>query len=99
MGRLIFKDLSKERFKTNRNVVISEAYDTNNELFGYSIAEQLVTKEDDGKELKLFLKGGLGIVDRKGLAKLKLAVDEACEKAGITKEDLVDVVLSETEKF
>lgn len=82
MGRLTYKELSKQRFKEQRNVVISEAFDRDNNPLGYSIAEQLIT-EEDGKEIKVFLKGGLGIVDEKGLLQLKEAVDNACIKLGL----------------
>lgn len=82
MGKLTYKELSKQKFKEQRNVVISEAFDRDNNPLGYSIAEQLVT-EEDGKEIKVFLKGGLGIVDEKGLLQLKEAVDNACIKLGL----------------
>lgn len=82
MGRLMYKELSKQKFKEQRNVVISEAFDKENNCLGYSIAEQLVTNED-GKEIKVFLKGGLGIVDKDGLLALHNAVSVACEKAGL----------------
>ena len=85
MGRLIYKELSKQKFKEQRNVVISEAFDRENKSLGYSIAEQLVT-EEDGKEIKVFLKGGLGIVDAEGLLQLKEAVDNACIKLGLITE-------------
>ena len=75
MGRLTYKELSKQKFKEQRNVVISEAFDRDNNPLGYSIA--------DGKEIKVFLKGGLGIVDEKGLLQLKEAVDNACIKLGL----------------
>lgn len=85
MGRLTYKELSKQKFKEQRNVVISEAFDRDNNSLGYSIAEQLIT-EEDGKEIKVFLKGGLGIVDEKGLLQLKEAVDNACIKLGLITE-------------
>lgn len=85
MGRLTYKELSKCKFKEQRNVVISEAFDRENKSLGYSIAEQLVT-EEDGKEIKVFLKGGLGIVDAEGLLQLKEAVDNACIKLGLITE-------------
>ena len=82
MGRLTYKELSKQKFKEQRNVVISEAFDRENKSLGYSVAEQLVT-EEEGKEIKVFLKGGLGIVDADGLLQLKNAVDNACIKLGL----------------
>lgn len=82
MGRLTYKELSKQKFKEQRNVVISEAFDRENKSLGYSVVEQLVT-EEEGKEIKVFLKGGLGIVDAEGLLQLKEAVDNACIKLGL----------------
>ena len=85
MGRVRYKELSKCTFKEQRNVVISEAKKKKNKSLGYSVAEQLVT-EEDGKEIKVFLKGGLGIVDAEGLLQLKEAVDNACIKLGLITE-------------
>lgn len=83
MGRLRFNEISKERFKESRNVVISEAIDCNTgETIGYSISEQLVSLEGD-REVKVFLKGGLGIVDGGGLLELKKAVDKAISHIGL----------------
>lgn len=82
MGRLTFRELSSKRFKDRRNVVISEAYNSETNKVGYSVAEQLVT-EEDGKETKVFLKGSLGILDEDGLLALLDCVLEACEAVGL----------------
>ena len=82
MARLRYNELAKARIKEQRNVVISEAIDKDNHLLGYSVAEQLVTYED-GKEVKLFLKSGLGILSDEGLLELKQAVDIACERLNL----------------
>lgn len=82
MGRLTFRELSSRRFKDRRNVVISEAYNSETNKVGYSVAEQLVT-EEDGKETKVFLKGSLGILDEDGLIALLDCVLEACEAVGL----------------
>lgn len=82
MGRLTFRELSSKRFKDRRNVVISEAYNSETNKVGYSVAEQLVT-EEDGKETKVFLKGSLGILDEDGLIALLDCVLEACEAIGL----------------
>ena len=37
MGRLTYKELSKQKFKEQRNIVISEAFDKENKSLGYSI--------------------------------------------------------------
>lgn len=84
MGKLNFKELSNKKYKEQRNIVISEAFDTDNSLKGYSIAEQLVAQEGEN-QIAIFLKGGLGIVDEQGLLQLKEAVDEACAKIGLLK--------------
>lgn len=84
MGKLSFKELSNKKYKEQRNIVISEAFDTDNSLKGYSIAEQLVAQEGEN-QIAIFLKGGLGIVDKQGLLQLKEAVDEACAKIGLLK--------------
>lgn len=101
MGGLSFKSLSRERFKEKRNIVISEVYNKYNEeegkVLGYAVKEQFVV-EEKGKQTGIYLKGGLGILDRKGLARLKLAVDKACEKAGINTEELEDATYEETKE-
>ena len=84
MGKLNFKELANKKYKEQRNIVISEAFDTDNRLKGYSIAEQLVAQEGEN-QIAIFLKGGLGIVDEQGLLQLKEAVDEACAKIGLLK--------------
>lgn len=82
MGRLNFRELSSKRFKDRRNIVISEAYNSETNKVGYSVAEQLVT-EEDGKETKVFLKGSLGILNEDGLIALLDCVLEACEAVGL----------------
>ena len=85
MGRLTYRELSSQRFKDKRNVVISEAYDDAKNKVGYSISEQLVTDED-GAETRVFLKNGLGIVDEDGLLSLLSCVIEACDEVGLLEE-------------
>lgn len=80
MGRLNYNELSKRRFKERRNIVISEARNVKtNDLEGYAVTEQLVT-EENGKEVRIFLKGGLGLVDKEGLIQLRDCLNEAIEK-------------------
>ena len=53
MGRLNYNELSKRRFKEQRNIVISEARNVKtNDLEGYAVTEQLVT-EENGKEVRI----------------------------------------------
>lgn len=80
MGRLNYNELSKRRFKERRNIVISEARNVKtNDLEGYAVTEQLVT-EENGKEVRIFLKDGLGLVDKEGLILLRECLNEAIEK-------------------
>lgn len=94
MARLRYTEISKRRFKPSRNVVISKATGKDG-VMGYSIAEQLVA-EEQGNETKVFMRGGLGIVDRAGLFALKEAVDEACNQ--ITGECTCDVCSCDSER-
>lgn len=80
MGRLNYTELSKRKFKPQRNIVISETRNIKtNDLEGYAVTEQLIT-EENGKEVRIFLKGGLGLVDREGLIQLRDCLNEAIEK-------------------
>ena len=79
MGRLKYLELAKARIKPQRNVVISKTIDSENNFFGYSITEQLVTNEGE-RETKVFLRNGLGILNREGLEQLRNAIDETLEK-------------------
>ena len=84
MGRLNYNELSKRRFKEQRNIVISEARNVKtNDLEGYAVTEQLVT-EENGKEVRIFLKGGLGLVDKEGLIQLRDCLNEAIEKTNLS---------------
>lgn len=76
MGRLRFKEITKERIKPKRNIVISEAYNEKNERIGFAVSEQLVDKNDDGTETKVFLKGGLGIISEEGIYNMFLALEK-----------------------
>lgn len=79
MGRLKYLELAKERIKPQRNVVISKTIDSENNFLGYSITEQLVINEGE-RETKVFLRNGLGILNREGLEQLRNAIDETLEK-------------------
>lgn len=79
MGRLKYLELAKARIKPQRNVVISETIDSENNFLGYSITEQLVTNEGE-RETKVFLRNGLGILNREGLEQLRDAINETLEK-------------------
>lgn len=85
MGRLTYKEISKQKFKDQRNVVISKVYNVENKFIGYSVAEQFVG-EESGNEIKVFLRGGLGILSNEGLLQLKEAVDKAVKNEGLLKQ-------------
>lgn len=95
MGRLNYSEVAKGRIKEQRNLVISEVSDRDGNELGCSIAEQLVT-EEGGKEVKLFLKGGLGIVSKEGLLQIKSIVDCACDKLGLLTD--VDKAVADEQK-
>lgn len=78
MGRLSRKEIAKVRFKDTRNLVISETYNSSGRFVGYSVSEQLVVVEH-GKETRVFMRGGLGIVDRNGLEAIKQAIEKVLD--------------------
>lgn len=78
MGRLKYSALSVERIKPNRNIVISEAYNEEGQITGYSVSEQLEIEETD-KITKVFLKNGFGIMTKEGLQNMKVAIEKALE--------------------
>jgi hypothetical protein len=80
MGRLTRRELVKARFKDTRDLVISETYNINGEFVGYSVSEQLVVVEH-GKETRVFMRGGLGIVDRDGLKAIKQAIEKVLDES------------------
>lgn len=82
MGRLMYKEIEKRKIKEKRNIVISETSNEAGELYGYSVTEQLVANEE-GKEVRVFLKNSLGILSLDGLVCLRDALVEACEKLGV----------------
>lgn len=86
MARLSYTELCKQRIKEKRNVVISETYDSEGKFLGFSVTEQLVA-EENGKEVNVFLKNSLGILDEEGLLALSDALNYAVDKAGLVNYD------------
>lgn len=82
MARLSYTEICKERIKEKRNIVISETYDSEGKFLGFSVTEQLIA-EENGKEVNVFLKNSLGILDEEGLLALCDALNYAVEKAGL----------------
>ena len=68
-----YTELSVAKTSKHRNTVISK----HNEE-GFTIAQQFEV-EEDGKPVKIFMKGALHIDDVEGLEKLKEAIDKAIE--------------------
>lgn len=77
MSKIRFKELATAPIGEKRNIVISEAFDKDGNSMGYSIATQYVI-ESDGKEVKLFQKRGIGIVDDVALINITRALEKAC---------------------
>lgn len=86
MGRIKYRELAKGQIKEKRNIVISEVVNGASEIVGYSISEQLVVDEN-GKETKVFLKDGIGIVSETGLVNFYKALKDALHEAGIFVEE------------
>lgn len=82
MARLSYTELCKAKIKEKRNVVISETYNSDGLFMGYSVTEQLVT-EENGREVAVFLKNSLGILDESGILALSDALNYVVEKTGI----------------
>jgi len=79
MGRLKFKQLVKKRYNPTRNLVISEAYEEDGTFAGYAVSNQVCAIEN-GKEIRLFLRGGIGIVSYAGLLNIRDALNEVIEQ-------------------
>lgn len=77
MGRLRFEEIAKTKYKDNRNIVISRVYEADGSLKGYAVSNQLVVNTG-GQEERVFLKGGIGIVDAAGLVAIGDAIAYAC---------------------
>lgn len=76
-------ELSKAEVSSSRNIVIS-----NCSRGGFTIAQQLVAQEADGKVMTVFMKGAFHVDDEHGLYNLRDAINLAIQKSQET--DLVD---------
>ena len=83
MGRMRFEELSKVRYKQNRNLVVSRAYDREGNPRGYAISRQLVENEGQENETRVFLKEGLGIVDADALVAMADMFAQICHDEGL----------------
>lgn len=86
MGRLRYNELIKKRIKPSKNIVLSEVRNDKGEYIGISICEQLEVKTEQDKEIRVFLKNGLGILTDDGLMELKQAIDVTCEKRNLVRK-------------
>ena len=78
MGRLRFEEIAKTKYKDNRNLVISRVYETDGSLKGYAVSSQLIANAGGRQEERVFLKGGIGIIDAAGLVAIGDAIAYAC---------------------
>lgn len=85
MAKLSYREIAKAKIKDSRNVVISETYNADEKFIGYSVSEQLIA-EESGRETKVFLRGGLGIISEEGLIALHNALQAALIEEGVIKE-------------
>lgn len=89
MAKLSYREIAKAKIKDSRNVVISETYNADEKFIGYSVSEQLIA-EESGRETKVFLRGGLGIISEEGLTALYNALQAALIEEGVIKEASAD---------
>lgn len=67
-------ELSKAEVAGSRNIVISEC-----SRGGFTIAQQLVAKEENGKSTTVFMKGAFHVEDVHGLYNLRDAINLAIQ--------------------
>lgn len=71
-GKISYNELSKAKVTDSRNVVISTC-----SKGGFTIAQQLITVEGEGKTTLTFMKGAFHVDDLNGLYELRDAVNLA----------------------
>ena len=79
-----YHEISRAKVTKSRNVIISRC-----SRGGYTIAQQLVVKEEGEKETAVFLKGAFHIDDTGGFYELRDAINLAIKVSedGFKKED------------
>ena len=75
MSDIQYTKLSSALIQDNKNLVISEC-----SKGGYTLAQQVVFTEGDGKKSNLYLKGAIHISGKEGLLNLRDALNVALEK-------------------
>lgn len=74
-NKISYDELAKAKVTPTRNIVISTC-----SVGGFTIAQQLETKEEDGGVITTFMRGAFHINDIDGLHNLRNAIDEAIMK-------------------
>lgn len=86
MGRLRYEEIARGRIKESRDLVVSKAYNKDSGKFeGYSVSEAIQV-EDGERLMEVFLKNGLGVLDKEGMYKASCVFQKACEKIGTESE-------------
>lgn len=73
-SRLLYRELSKAEISESRNIVISHC-----SKGGYTIAQQLVAREENDKITTVFMKGAFHVDSIHGLYNLRDAVNLAIQ--------------------
>ena len=71
-----YEEISKAQITDTRNIVISTC-----SRGGYTVAQQLVANENDGKSTAVFLRGAFHVDDIHGLYNLRDAINLAIKTA------------------
>lgn len=73
-NKLSYRELSKAEVSESRNIVISDC-----SKGGYTIAQQLAAKEENGKVTTVFMKGAFHVDNIHGLYNLRDAINLAIQ--------------------
>ena len=87
MNKLTYKELTNAKVSKNKTVVVSSC-----SKGGYTLAQKIKVKDEDGKEMDVFLKGAFMIESLDGLYELRDAINTAIDEIenGSEKEDWKD---------
>lgn len=88
MSKRHYKDVTSGKIKDSREIVISEAYDSDNNMLGYAVTESLINEFASGnsfEKTRIYLRGGFGVVSLDDLKTIANVCNEAVEKIEKTK--------------
>lgn len=92
-NKVSFNEISKARVRPNCMAVISEC-----SAGGYTIAQQVIVKESEEHNMRVFLKGAIHVKDIEGIKSLRDALNVAIseyesknESIELVKEDFAEV--------